>query len=162
MTNAWFAFAVVASIVVCSGVVLAAAILRAAWMRRERELLSADDLRAVEESALVLIEQLKAEASRAASEIDERGRAARDLITAADERIQALRSLVSQSQPAKASADAPEECREAANDRRDRADVEDIRRLSSAGMGAAEIAREIGLDCAQVKLALNLDRFAAN
>ena len=49
MSNGWFVFAVVTSIVLCSGCILAVAVMRAAWAHSQREALTSADLRALEE-----------------------------------------------------------------------------------------------------------------
>ena len=71
MTSGWFVFGVVACIVIACGFVLAMALLRAAWAQKEREALSSDDLRVLEESAFHLIEQLKAETDSRVNTLDE-------------------------------------------------------------------------------------------
>ncbi|MCX6375189.1 MAG: hypothetical protein NTU88_03980 [Armatimonadetes bacterium] len=153
MESGWLVFAVVACIVISTGFVLAIALLRQAWSQREREALTSSDLRALEESALYLIEQMKAEADHAADELDSRCKALADLMQAADERIESLRELESsltervplsvQTEPTSAP-------------RNDDVNVRRILDLASSGMESSEIARVSGLDCAEVKLALRL------
>lgn len=163
MVNGWFVFAVVASIVLLSGVVIAAAILRAAWAKRERESLTAEDLRAVEESAMVLIEQLQSEADRAISEMNNRSEALHALLAEVDAKLEALTE-------ASAKVGSP-----TSSDSGEITTADSVRTgtvgcvtrqkvldLASDGLGYAEIARAVGLDVAEVKLILSLERLAAN
>jgi len=155
MLGGWLVFAVVACIILCTGCILAVALLKAAWSQREREALTSEDLRALEESALCLIDQLKAEADNAASDLESRCSLLRDLMKAADERIAALREL----EPACLDSPAQSASR---HESRDEADAEgNLRRqqileLASKGVECSEIARAAGMDCAEVKLMLRL------
>ena len=150
MSNGWFALTTVAAIVIASGFVIAAVIARAAWAQREREALTATDLRAVEESAVVLIEQLKSEADQSVAELDKRCVELRELLLEADERLAALRP----SGPAAVGDYAPPPlvCAEDTPD----ADRRTILNLARTGLGSAEIAKATGRSCAEVNLVLSL------
>jgi hypothetical protein len=92
--NQWIAFTALALMMLCSGIVILTVILRASWGRREKDSLTALDLRALEESALLLIDQLKTEADNAAAELDKRKEELRALIIASDRILEiANRSL---------------------------------------------------------------------
>lgn len=149
MVNGWFVFAVVASIVVACGFVLAVALMRAAWTQRERESLTANDLRALEESALLLVDQIKSEADAAITEIDKRRKALSKLIKEADERIAALAEAESRTMPVLALDEEPHKAN---------AHAEKIMDLASTGMAAPEIAKATGVDCAEVNLILSLHK----
>jgi hypothetical protein len=151
MTGGWFVFTLVGGIVLCSGVAIAVMIMRAAWAEREKESLTSSDLRALEESAVLLIEQLKSEADRGIAELDKRCAALRDLITEADRKIDTLSELGS-------IANLPDEACVRAFDTGLGADARRVIELSSSGMSAVEIARVTGLDCADVNLALSLGK----
>ena len=153
MESGWLVFAVVACIVISTGFVLAIALLRQAWSQREREALTSSDLRALEESALYLIEQIKAEADHAADELDSRCKALADLMQAADERIESLREMESCLAEGVPLSVQPEPTSASGNDD---VNVKRILDLASSGMESSEIARVSGLDCAEVKLALRL------
>jgi len=155
MTQSWFVFAAVVSIVLFSGMVLAVALMRAAWAQRESEALTASDLRAVEESALLLIDQLRSEADRSISDLDARLRELHELIAEADARLAALREAVptpeAPAQPVHAELPTPTAS----------LDTQNVLRLASRGLNCVEIARATGLDCADVKVALKLGALAA-
>jgi len=155
MVNGWFVFTLVASIVICCGFALAVVIMRASWASKEREALTSSDLRALEESALVLIDQLKSEADNGISELDRRCAELKELISEADRKISELKNL-SMVKPRIAHEMIPDEvCI-------DDTKINDSRRkvlaLASSGMDSADIARATGLDCAEVKLILNLEK----
>lgn len=143
MSNDWFVFTVVASIVICTGSVLAAAIMRAAWAHNRREALTSSDLRALEESALLLIQQMRSEADRGIAELEERSSELRALIEKADARLEALREspIPVLDQPAIAA---------------ESMDRSQVMELASSGMDCADIARATGLGCGEVKLMLGL------
>jgi len=142
MSSGWFVFTVVASIVICAGSILAAAIMRAAWAHNRHEALTSSDLRALEESALLLIQQLKSEADRGIAELEERSSRLRSLIEEADVRLRALHESV-RSVPAPIASDAS-------------VDRSQVLELASSGMDCTEIARATGLGCGEVKLMLGL------
>ena len=152
MADGWFVLVLIGCIVLGAGMVLAAALMRAAWAQRERETLTAADLRAVEESAVLLIEQLKSQADNAVADLDRRCAALLELMTEADKRVETLREPAPERAMGKpllgAATVAPA----------GRADSEQVLQLASNGMTCAEIARLTGLDCAEVKLMLSLGR----
>lgn len=153
MTNGWIAFALTAGIVLCSGFILAAVILRAVWAQREREALTSTDLRALEESAVYLIEQLKSVADQSAAELDNRSNELKELIAQADIKLAALNAAM------------PEEVCAAVNDTLPVSHSNDRHRvleLASSGMDCAGIAKATGLDCAEVKLILSLGKLPIN
>jgi hypothetical protein len=163
MVNGWFVFAVVASIVLLSGVVIAVAILRAAWARRERESLTAEDLRAVEESAMILIEQLQSEADRAISEMNNRSEALHALLAEIDWKLEALTEASATVQLLPSSTIEQVACGDTAKEEPAGCLTrQKVLELASGGLGYADIARTVGVDVAEVKLILSLERLAAN
>jgi hypothetical protein len=149
MTNGWLVFAPMVGIVLCSGFILAIAILRAAWAQREREALTSTDLRALEESAVYLIEELKSEADRGSAELDKRCIELSELIAQADIKLAELKAAMPQGllplthEPTAVSR---------STDRRR------ILELASSGLDCSGIAKATGLDCAEVKLVLSLSK----
>ena len=159
MTEGLFAFAVVAAILVFAGLVLAVAIMRSAWAQREREALSASDLRAVEESAVLLVEQLKSEAERGVSEIGRKCEDLRQLITEADSRLAEMREIAAcitspERPPALPNSVDTSNLSPALN-------ADEVLRMAQTGLDPVEIAKSTGLDCADVKVALKLGAMAA-
>jgi hypothetical protein len=158
MSDSWFVFAVLAAIILCGGLVLVVALLRSVWAQREREALASDDLRAVEESAALLIEQLRTEADHAVAALKEQRACLTSLIEDADKKVSELTSLMA-------------DCSASTADKRSQHPEpgygpdavgpwrnEQILELASRGMGHAEIAKTVGLDSASVRLALSLSR----
>lgn len=166
MSSGWFVFMLIACITLCTGCVLAVALLRAAWSQREREALTSADLRALEESAVYLIEELKAEADRAANELSaavDRCAALQELTKAADERIAALREAEAPYGPYSSyelESTSRENAISAPHHRPVQTNGDPTRRqildLASSGVECAEIARLSGMGCAEVKLMLRL------
>ena len=157
MANGWFVLVLVVCIVLCSGFVLAVALMRAAWSQREREALTASDLRALEESAVLLIDQLKSEADRAMAELDSRCADLRELLAQADSRLDALKS----SDEKRSQEHVPRKLQPMASGSQSTTlgsllDRQRVLELSLSGLECAEIARITGLDCAEVKLVLSL------
>jgi len=93
MNSGLFTFILLASVVLCTGVILIIALLRAAWIKREREALTSTDLRALEESAMILIEQMKAEIDDRILELDSKAAQLAELTRQADARIAAFKRL---------------------------------------------------------------------
>lgn len=154
MGNGVLVFAAVACLLIVTGFIVAIAVLKQAWAQKEREALTSSDLRALEESALFLIEQLKSEADTAAEEMEARRSQLAGLIQTADERIATLRDLESSLHErvrAHASPKPETIIRENTDPK-----IARILDLASSGMESAEIARVVGVDCAEVKLALRL------
>jgi hypothetical protein len=163
LVDGWFVFAVVASIVILAGLVLAAAIMRASWAQREREALSSSDLRAVEESAVMLIEQLKAEADRAIGDLSERCALLRELIVEADGRIDSLRSSATGQQVMVLSETRdPSDLLRKAEAIHPSLDTAQVLRLANSGLDCVDIAKAIGADCADVKVAMKLGRLTSD
>ncbi len=159
MGNGIYVFAGVACILVSTGVILAIAILKQSWAQKEREALTSTDLRALEESALYLIEQLKSEADRSADDMDARCQRLASLISAADERIATLKDLeASLHDRVRASAAVPQAMVIEETDPK----VARMLDLASGGMDSAEIAKVVGMDCAEVRLALRLAGMKSN
>ena len=154
MTSGWFVFSVVACIIICTGCVLAVAILKAAWAQREREALTSADLRALEESAIYLVDQLRTETESAISDLESKCAALQELMDAADKRIVALRELSERAADSGGLQPVPQVD---ADPRR-----QEILALASSGMECSEIARKAGMDCAEVKLMLRLAGMAMN
>jgi len=149
MVSGWFVFMIAACIVVCCGFVLGIALMRAAWAQREREALTTSDLRALEESAVLLIEQLRSEADRSMADLDRRCGDLQALIAEADRKIEALEAVVTTAGPRPE----PQTLPYPSDPVSQRGQV---LKLSAAGMGPADIARATGLDRAQVSLILSL------
>ncbi|HPP75089.1 MAG TPA: hypothetical protein PLU88_08205 [Armatimonadota bacterium] len=157
MTNGWFVFALMTCIVLCTGLVLAIAIMKAAWAQKEREALTSSDLRALEESAVLLIEQLKTEADSVIAEIDKRAADLRTLLEEADRKLKRLDQVYTSSVPDFAETDESFEC----DISHSNSDRDQILALSDKGLDSAAIAKKLGLDCAQVKLVLSLSKLPA-
>jgi hypothetical protein len=154
MGNGVLVFATVACIVIATGFILAIAILRQSWAQKEREALTSSDLRALEESALFLIEQLNSEADRATEELESRCSRLAELLRAADQRIGELKDLetsLHERVRAHLASDPESVVRESGDPK-----IVRILDLASSGMESAEIAKVTGVDCAEVKLALRL------
>lgn len=153
MGNGLLAFSIVATVIIAAGAVIAFMLLKQSWAQRVREELTSSDLRALEESALYLIEEIKAEADRAAEELDARCKTLADLTRAADEKIAVLTELQLSVHP-----------RPTASPAQSNPDpkVRQVIELASEGMDSHEIARIAGLDCAEVKLALRLAGMKSN
>ncbi len=151
MGSGWFVFGVVACVVVCSGFVIAVTIMRAAWAQRERDALSSNDLRALEESAVLLIDQLKSEADAAITEIDKRRKALSKLIKEADVKLAELKDAEAKVASAPAQVTEDESSVESSPAVR-------ILEFAGAGMDAADIAKVTGIDCAEVNLVLSLHK----
>ena len=147
MTNGLLAFGVVAAIVLCCGCILAFMIMRGAWNRQERESLTSQDLTALEESAVLLVEQLKAEADRGIVEIERRCESLRELIREADDRIARLSDLPEHVRPVR-----PQPSQ----------DGRQIVEMLESGMDSAEIARSLRLTIGEVDLLLNVQRSTLN
>lgn len=162
MTDGWLVLAVVAAIVICSGFIVAAAIMRAAWIRKERESLTSEDLRAVEESAMLLIEQLKSEADQAIGEMDSRSERLRELIAIADRKLTELQSSISES----GQTDSGAGLQMRASEPNDGVEnyhqtAERVLHLASTGLVCEEIAKTLGIEHAEVRLILGLGKLAA-
>ncbi|MDH7481927.1 MAG: hypothetical protein QHH26_08150 [Armatimonadota bacterium] len=90
MSEGWFTFCLVAAIILCSGCVLAAAIMRTVAIQRQREALITDNLRALEESTVFLIEQLRSETERMIAEVEQRREVLAELIAEFDKRLSVI------------------------------------------------------------------------
>lgn len=150
MASGWFVFAIVTCIVISCGFVLAVFLLKAAWTQRERESLSSSDLRALEESAVILIEQLKAEVDQGIAEIESRQTALDHLIREADARLSELRVL----QVSLRGLDAGSGMSQSLPESRAR----EMLSMTSKSLDLTEITRDAGMDCAEVKLRMKLAR----
>ena len=155
MATGWIVFALIGCVVICSGIIVAVAILRAAWAHKERESLTSSDLTALEESAVLLVEQLKTEADRGIEELDKRIQTLSHLITEADTKIHILSELSTPdivpdaSEPLAVSL-IPTISGEP--------DTKIIIEMSEKGMTSAEIAKATGVDCAVVNFVISLGR----
>lgn len=145
MATGLFAFCVVAALVLLCGGIFAVNIMRAGWTRREREALTSLDLSALEESAVLLVEQLKAEADRGIDEIERRCASLRELIEQADRKISVLSDLSDSVRPVRPQ---PQELSSALQ----------VTTLAENGMHCSDIARSLGLTLGEVDLMLNLQR----
>lgn len=153
MASGWFVFAVVACIVMCTGCVLAFVMLKASWAQRQREALTTSDLRALEESALYLIDQLKSEVEQSMADLDARREALSQMIESSDRQIAVMKELLAS---VRAETPSPVGVVVADNDLLNDPRRQQILDLADSGMDCAEIAREAGVDCAEVKLMLRL------
>lgn len=153
MSSGWLTFATVGVILFGAMAIVVAAVLKAAWAQKEREALTSSDLRALEESAVTLIEQLRAEADHRAMDLDARCECLGKLIEQADARISALQSALASSQDSRRAPEAKH-----ARVSRQQLDPrsQKVVDMASAGIGVAEIAKQAGLGCAEVKLMLRL------
>ena len=156
MSSGWFVFLIVCCVMLCSGLIVAIAIMRAFWAQKEREALTSSDLRAVEESAVVLIEQLKLQADHAICELDSRCAALTSLLAEADNKLSALEMAATSA----LNAFPPSE--EAQEGSVSGKDMEQVLELAASGLDAASIAKSTGLDCAAVNLVLSLGRMCIN
>jgi hypothetical protein len=155
MVGGWFVFGVVACIVIGCGFVLAVSLLRAAWAQKEREALTSEDLRVLEESAVLLIDDLKTETDTRISRLDDYSKRIEGLLREADLRIVGLQKLVeSQAATIDRAGFMP---RSSAG-----ADFNQVNELLSRNVDCAEVARNLGLDCAEVKLIHRLASLQAN
>lgn len=162
MSSGWFVGGVVTCIVIVCGVILSCVLMRAAWAQREKEALSSTDLRALEESAMILVEQIKTEADRGIAELDDRCEKLRKLISEADEKLESLRYLTALSVENSSDMIPCVDLSEPANASERLVDKTQIMELASNGMNSAEIARVLGLDCAEVNLVLSLCKTQLN
>lgn len=153
----WIVFAIVGGIVICCGFMIAVAILKAAWAQRERESLTSSDLAALEESAVILIDNLKTEIDAGIAELDARRKDVARLIDEADRRLAALERYGSIT----AHTEMPTILEESIDETEIDHDSELRRRkaveLAACGLGnAAEIARASGIGAAEANLMLRL------
>jgi len=149
MTGGWFVFSVIMCIIICSGCILAVVIMRASWQQREREMLTSSDLRALEESALYLIDQLKTESEQAIGDLDARRLALAEMMEKADKQAASLKELI-------ASAELVSSAPQGLDDQPEDPKKAEVLAMASDGVKCSEIARKVGLDCAEVKLMLRL------
>jgi len=145
MTTGIFAFCVVASIVLCCGGIFALTIMREAWARHGRETLTSLDLTALEESAVLLVEQLEAEADRGITEIERRCASLRELIEQADCRISHLSDLSDRVREVRPQPEAISDGRQ-------------VIQLAENGMDCTDIAKSLGLTLGEVDLMLSVQR----
>jgi hypothetical protein len=147
MSDGWLAFAVIACIVICTGSILAVVVMRASLAQKEREMLTSSDLRALEESTLYLIDQLKSESEHAISELESRRLALAEVLDKTEKQTRTLKELLASAENlALPSVEIPTE-----DPKR-----EDVLSMAMAGVDSSEIARKAGIDCAEVKLMLRL------
>ena len=154
--SGWLVFAVVACVVLCTGCVLAVALLRAVWAQREREALTSSDLRALEESAVLLIEQLKAEVNEGVEQLDAKCSELRSLIQDADARLSEIPNAPGRSNGARTTRVSSSACAVPSVRK------QKILKLASRGVTPSEIARKEGVGCAEVELVLRLAKLSAN
>jgi len=157
MGNGWFVFAIVACIVIGCGFILAVSLLKAAWAHREREALSAEDLRILEESAVLLIEQLKSETDERLAALDEYTRRVEALLHETDQRIALLRTQVAAQEDDTRLSDI-----KLAVEKNFDLPSSEASILISDESDCVEIARTSGLNCAEVKLIKRLASMQAS
>ena len=156
MSSGLSVFLIVCCVMLCAGLVVAIAIMRAFWAQKERESLTSSDLRAVEESAFVLIEQLKLQTDNAICELDSRCTALTDLIAEADKKLSVLETAAASAIHAfPPSAEAQEGSVSGK-------EMEQVLKLAANGLDVPSIAKSTGLDCAAVNLVLNLGKMCIN
>lgn len=95
MNSGILVFVLVLSIVLSSGIIIAVVLMKMAWTRKEREALTSTDLSALEESTVVLIDQLRAELDDRIAAMDERCKQMAELTRQADVRIAAFNKMSS-------------------------------------------------------------------
>lgn len=155
MNNGLFVFMLIGSIILCTVVIVSVILLKMAWIRKEREALSATDLRVLEESAIILIEQMKSELDDRIAEIDRKSAHLAELTYQADARISVFNRLSSsfKIQPATETSlqnsNNPPAC--SVNDN----DLMLIDSIPEA-IDCAELARSMDLSAAEVKLMMRL------
>jgi len=138
----WLAILIVGGVVLGSGCVLLSTILRAVWARKERESLTSDDLRALEESVVLLIQDLEEQVDRGIKELSKRAEVLERMIEEADERIRALQEITH-------STEVP---RRVGSPHL----TEKVLGHASAGLSPSEIARTVGASLAEVDLILRV------
>lgn len=147
LSSGFFVFAVVSCIVICTGFFIAISLLRAAWAQKEREALTSGDLRALEESALLLIERLKSESDAAIEEIEKRTKKLSALLAEADARLSSLDMAKVAEIPAVVEEKVPTESY-----------MQRVLALAAGGMECADIAKSLDMGCAEVNLILRCAR----
>lgn len=142
MNSSLFVFILAGFIILCTGIILSVVLLKAAWIRKEREALSSTDLRALEESAIVLIEQMKSEIDDRIVELDTKSAQLIELTRQADARITAFKRLTaaSQNQPVFAEHDSSKLYSDAIPE----------------AVDCVELAKSMELSAAEVKLMMRL------
>lgn len=156
MNSGLVATLTVISIIFFTGLIFAVSIFRTAWIRREKELLTSMDLTALEESAVYLIEQLKAESNQAISDLDSRISRLESLLREADVRLSSLVEATARAQNLASGSKAPETAEDLwASYATDRTRV---LALVSAGLDETDIARITGLGLGEVRLIKKLVR----
>ncbi len=146
--DGWFVFVVVAGIVLCSGFVISIVMLKSAWAKKEREVLTSYDLRVLEESVVVLIDQLKTEMDGRIAEAEIRAKALEQLLHEADERIIAYGRLVQENEAKACVARQQPPSAGLVED----LDGDRLHALISNGADPVQLARTLGVDCAELKL----------
>lgn len=156
MNSGLVATLTVISIIFFTSLILAVSILRTAWVRREKELLTSMDLTALEESAVYLIEQLKAESNQAISDLDSRISRLESLLREADARLYSLVEATARAQNLVNDSNTSE----TADDffASYGADKTRVLALVSAGLDDTDIARITGLGLGEVRLMKKLVR----
>ncbi|MCL6628126.1 MAG: hypothetical protein K6U00_00825 [Armatimonadetes bacterium] len=156
MNSGLVATLTVISIIFFTSLILAVSILRTAWIRREKELLTSMDLTALEESAVYLIEQLKAESNQAISDLDSRISRLESLLREADVRLSSLVEATARAQNLVNDSNTSE----TADDFFASYGVDRTRVLAlvSAGLDDTDIARITGLGLGEVRLMKKLVR----
>jgi len=151
MSGGWFVFSVVACIVFCTGCLLAVAMLKASWAQKERETLTSSDLRALEESALYLIDQLKSESEQAIGDLESRRLALAEMMEKAEKQAASLKELLASTERI-----SEERSYSLVPDQPTNPKRNEVLAMASAGVDCSEIARKAGMDCAEVKLMLRM------
>ncbi|MGB9587515.1 MAG: DUF6115 domain-containing protein [Armatimonadota bacterium] len=156
MNSGLVATLTVISIIFFTSLILVVSILRTAWISREKELLTSMDLTALEESAVYLIEQLKAESNQAISDLDSRISRLESLLREADARLSSLVEAMARDQNLVNDSNTSE----TADDffASYGADRTRVLALVSAGLDDTDIARITGLGLGEVRLMKKLVR----
>lgn len=156
MSSGLVATLAVVCIIFFTSLILAVSILRTAWIRREKELLTSMDLRALEESAVYLTEQLKAESDQAMLKLDSRISQLESLLREADARLSSLIEATARAQKLVSDSDAAN----IADDFCSSYDADRTRvfALVSAGLDDLDVARVTGLGLGEVRLIKKLVR----
>jgi hypothetical protein len=150
MNSGLFVFMLIGFIFLCAGIIISVVLFKMAWIRKEREALASTDLRVLEESAIILIEQMKSELDDRIAEIDKKSAHLAELTHQADARISAFNKL-SSAFTNKPSHESSEKC----TDNLPIFSVNDGDSIPEA-IDCAELARSMDLSAAEVKLMMRL------
>ena len=130
MQDGWFVFLILLGALVFAGTLLWFWIARATAANREKEALTATDLRLLEESVEALIGRLTAASDEAVAEIERRQSALQRLLDEVDEKLGEAKAR--------------------------ELDLNELRRMADEGVASDEIAQRAGMTRGEVELILEL------